>query len=110
MAAAVAGTTHGILAAEALFVGIAVTFAVWGLAALALGAAAPSVRSALVTGAFFGFALTSVFSAFADRRRRRRDDDGRARGWSRRRGQLSRFSCCGLLRLAPSERTRLIGG
>ncbi len=65
VAAAVAGTTHGILAAEALFVGIAVTFAVWGLAALALGAAAPSVRSALVTGAFFGFPLTPVFSVFA---------------------------------------------
>lgn len=65
LAAAIAGVALGILAAKALFVGLVITFAVWGVVALVLGALAPSARAALVTGAVFGFPLTSVFSVFA---------------------------------------------
>ena len=50
--AAVAGTALGILAAEALFVAIGVTFAVWGLAAFVRtgGDAAAMTTGALAAG------------------------------------------------------------
>ena len=64
-AAAIAGVALGVLAAKVLFVGLVITFVVWGVAALVLGALAPSARAALLTGAVFGFPLTSVFSVFA---------------------------------------------
>ena len=62
---AIAGVVLGLLAAKALFVGIAITFVVWTIAALVLGALAPSGRSALLGGVVFGFPLASVFSVFA---------------------------------------------
>jgi hypothetical protein len=60
-----AGAILGFVSAKALFVGIAVTFVVWGLAALGIGVLSTKPRAAATNGASFGFPLTSVFAVFA---------------------------------------------
>ena len=60
-----AGGLLGFASAKALFLGIMVTFAVWGLAALAIGARSAKATAAAANGALFGFPLTFAFAAFS---------------------------------------------
>src|SRR5881628_1208132 len=52
---AAAGAILGFASAKALFVGVAVTFVVWGFAALGIGTFSMKARAAAANGAFFWF-------------------------------------------------------
>jgi hypothetical protein len=95
----------GLLAAKAVFVGLVITFAVWSIAAIVIGAAAPSPRAALLTGAVFGFPLTAVFSVFA----RTGGDSGAVVGAALAAGAVGAVSCLALSGAAFFASSRLRG-